>query len=317
MIVTVSSKSSVNISTDVGLLSPGASISRNVTPEELLNMEGSLNTLEAAGRIIVTVVDDTTIPNKYEQSSIWGGISGTIDNQTDLVAYVASHGGIPGPQGPQGPPGADGAKGDTGDIGPSGAKGDTGDTGPAGPQGDSGVTGFCRYDYFLPGLITQDTTVSVSTVASRQYFWPLTVPTVMNVTAIAIRCTGGAAGTFNAGVYSSTYTSGTGDTPNTLLVSTGPIIVSGTGSIGGSVSYTLQPNTRYWCSLITSSTPAMRFLPRDTIDPWLGCDSLGDAHTYIYVAGVGSTLPNPANMTGVTKSNFDHCPSLIFIITPA
>ena len=97
-------------------------------------------------------------------SAIWGSITGTLSDQTDLQdaldakqATLVSgtniktiHGesilgsgniDVVGPTGPTGPAGADGAIGPTGPAGQNGQDGAIGPTGPQGEQGPTGATG--------------------------------------------------------------------------------------------------------------------------------------------------------------------------------
>ena len=99
-----------------------------------------------------------------QAATVWGNITGTLSDQTDLATALAGKqetlvsgtniktinsqsilgsGDITavGPQGPQGPQGEQGPAGPQGPQGETGATGATGATGPQGPQGETGPQG--------------------------------------------------------------------------------------------------------------------------------------------------------------------------------
>jgi hypothetical protein len=119
-------------------------------------------------------------------------------------------------------------------------------------------------------------------------------------------------------VYSSIYMSGQGDTPYRLLASTGAVTVTGTGVMSGSISYKLNSNTQYWCSVVFSGTPSVYTLDSVVAGPWFGCNYTGrTGNSFVYTDSADSILPATINTASFIDGGLVGCPALIFgVIIP-
>lgn len=133
--------------------------------------------------------------------------------------------------------------------------------------------------------------------ASRQLFVPLVVPRRVVLSGLRISVTTAVAGQANLGIYGNTVVAGN-DAPGARLAQIASLLDTGTtGDKTGSfaASLTLEPGTLYWASLICSANPSLRALAAASIQPALGRAVNGTAViSHLYVAGSGTTLPNPA-----------------------
>ena len=136
---------------------------------------------------------------------------------------------------------------------------------------------------------------TLALTASRQYFVPFTAPRTVSLTGLRISVTTAAAGTAAIGIYGNTQVSGN-DTPGALLASVTGLDTGTTGDKTGALSYTLYPGTLYWASLICSAAVAVRALAVGSIQTSLGrVVNNANVVSLLYVAGSGSTLPDPAS----------------------
>ena len=136
---------------------------------------------------------------------------------------------------------------------------------------------------------------TLALTASRQHFIPFTVPRTVVLTGLRISVTTAAAGTTAIGIYGNTQVAGN-DSPGSLLVSATGLDTGTTGDKTGTVSYTLNPGTLYWASLIGSAAATLRALAVNSIQTSLGRTANNTTVvSHLFVAGSGSTLPDPAS----------------------
>jgi hypothetical protein len=138
---------------------------------------------------------------------------------------------------------------------------------------------------------------TITMTASRQYWIPLVSACKIDLTGLRISVTTAATGTASVGLYSNRIVSGS-DEPNQLLASATGLDTGTTGDKTGTVSYTLQPGTLYWASVICAAAAVLRALAVGSVQPALGRTVNNTTMiTHLYVAGSGSTLANPAPAT--------------------
>ena len=136
---------------------------------------------------------------------------------------------------------------------------------------------------------------TLALTAARQYFVPLVVPRAMPLTALKISVTTASAGTAAIGVYANTQDASGNDTPGALLASVTGLDTSATGDKSGAVAYTLQPGILYWISGIASAAATVRALAVGSVQTALGRTvNNTTVISYLYAAGSGSALPDPA-----------------------
>jgi len=136
---------------------------------------------------------------------------------------------------------------------------------------------------------------TLALTASRQYFVPFTVPRTVDLTGLRISVTTAVAGTAAIGIYDNTRVSGN-DSPGILLVSATGLDTGTTGDKTGAVSYTLNPGTLYWASLIGLAAAMLRALAVGSIQTSLGRTANSTTVvSHLFVAGSGSTLPATAS----------------------
>lgn len=148
--------------------------------------------------------------------------------------------------------------------------------------------------------------------AARQYFVPFVVPRQVDLTGLRISVTTQSAGTASIGIYGNTVVSGD-DAPGALLASvTGLDTGNPTGNKTGTLSYTLRPGVLYWASLICSAGPTVRALAVGSVQTALGRTANNTTViSYLYAAGSGSTLPDPAP-TSLTDGT-GACPAIYLL----
>jgi hypothetical protein len=153
---------------------------------------------------------------------------------------------------------------------------------------------------------------TVALTASRQYFVPLVVPRQVVLSGLGLSVTTASSGQANLGIYGNTI-SYNDDAPGSLLIQISAKLDTGTtGDKTGSLSFTLQPATLYWISLICSAAATVRALPVESVQTALGRAANTTAViSYLYANGSGSTLPNPApiSISGGTNS----CPAIYLL----
>jgi hypothetical protein len=138
---------------------------------------------------------------------------------------------------------------------------------------------------------------TVALTASRQYFLPLVVPRNVILTGLRISVTTASSGTASIGIYDNAVVNGD-DAPGMLLASVTGLDTGATGDKTGSLSYTLQAGTLYWASLIASAGATVRALAVASQQTALGRTANNTTVTsYLYAAGIGSTLPEIAPTT--------------------
>lgn len=137
---------------------------------------------------------------------------------------------------------------------------------------------------------------TLAVTAARQYFVPIMVPRAMPLTGLRISVTTASAGTASAGIYANTQDGSGNDTPGALLASATGLDTSATGDKTGAITYTLQPGVLYWVSLICSAAATLRALAVGSVQTVLGRTvNNTTVISYLYAAGTGSTLPDPAS----------------------
>ena len=161
-----------------------------------------------------------------------------------------------------------------------------------------GVGRAGRSGNMMLGQFTASTS-SATLTASRIYYQPFTVQYPVNVTGLAINCAPfTSSNTISLGIYSSKYVAGSGDTPDALLAS-GTVTVTGTGVFSTSISYTLQPGTLYWAAAIAANTNNNYTGVALGSCLSIGSSAAGSGWSVLFAPGSGSTLTNPATVTGL------------------
>ncbi len=155
---------------------------------------------------------------------------------------------------------------------------------------------------------------TLALTAARQYFVPLVVPRAMPLTALKISVTTASAGTAAIGVYANTQDASGNDIPGALLASVTGLDTSATGDKSGTIAagYTLQPGTLYWISAIASAAATVRALAVGSVQTVLGRTvNNTTVISYLYAAGSGSALPNPAPSS--LSAGTGSCPALYLV----
>jgi hypothetical protein len=138
---------------------------------------------------------------------------------------------------------------------------------------------------------------TITVTASRQYWIPMVVARKITLTGLRISVTTAATGAASIGLYSNRVVSGS-DEPDQLLASVTGLDTGTTGDKTGTLSYTLQPGTIYWASVICAAAAVLRALAVGSVQPALGRTVNNTTMiTYLYAAGSGSTLASPAPAT--------------------
>jgi hypothetical protein len=155
---------------------------------------------------------------------------------------------------------------------------------------------------------------TITLTASRQYFIPLVVPRDVTLPSLRISVTTAASGAANLGIYANTQ-SGGNDVPGARIAQiTATLDTGSTGDKTGNFasSVTLTAGTLYWVSVICSAAAVIRALAVGSCQVALGrqVNSTG-AITYLFVAGSGSTLPDPA--PGSLSDGTGVCPAIYLI----
>lgn len=148
----------------------------------------------------------------------------------------------------------------------------------------------------IVGDVSGSSMPSMTLTAARQYFIPLVVPRAVLLTGFGISVTTAGTDTASIGIYANTPVSGD-DAPGNLLASVTGLDTGSSGDKTGSLTYTLQPGTLYWVSLISSSTISVRGLGSGGYQVGLGRSPGGQGPQpvpYLYASGSGSTLPSTA-----------------------
>lgn len=131
--------------------------------------------------------------------------------------------------------------------------------------------------------------------ASRQYFVPFVPSRRVVLTELRISVTTASAGTASIGVYGNTTVNGA-DSPGALLASATGLNTGTTGDKTGSVSLTLDPGKVYWASTICSAGATVRAVAVTSMQTSLGRNvNATSVVSFLFVAGSGSTLPDPAS----------------------
>lgn len=152
---------------------------------------------------------------------------------------------------------------------------------------------------------------TLALTAARQYFVPFVVPRKVSLTGLRISVTTAATGSAAVGIYGNTLVSGD-DAPGRLLASATGISTGTTGDKNGALSITLLPGTIYWASLIASAAATVRALAVASAQTSLGRTvNNTTAITYLYAAGSGSTLPDPAPTT--LTAGTGSCPAIYML----
>ncbi|MCX7671774.1 MAG: hypothetical protein N2439_17110, partial [Anaerolineae bacterium] len=133
--------------------------------------------------------------------------------------------------------------------------------------------------------------------SSRQYFVPFAVPREVVLSGLRISVTTSSAGAANLGIYANATVSGN-DAPGARLAQITATLDTGTtGDKTGSFAsnLTLRAGVLYWASLIGSAGAVLRALAVASIQCSLGrqVNNTGGI-SHLFVAGSGSTLPDPA-----------------------
>jgi hypothetical protein len=138
---------------------------------------------------------------------------------------------------------------------------------------------------------------TITMTASRQYWIPLVAARKIALTGLRISVTTAASGAAAIGIYSNRVVSGN-DEPDQLLASVTGLDTGSTGDKTGTLSYTLQPGTIYWASVICAAAATLRALAEDSVQPALGRTVNNTTMiTHLYASGSGSTLASPAPAT--------------------
>jgi hypothetical protein len=138
---------------------------------------------------------------------------------------------------------------------------------------------------------------TITMTASRQYWIPLVVARKITLTGLRVSVTTAATGAASIGIYSNRVVSGS-DEPDQLLASVTGLDTGSTGDKTGTLSYTLQPGTIYWASVICAAAATLRALAEDSVQPALGRTVNNTTMiTHLYASGSGSTLASPAPAT--------------------
>jgi hypothetical protein len=138
---------------------------------------------------------------------------------------------------------------------------------------------------------------TITMTASRQYWIPLVVARKITLTGLRISVTTAASGAASIGLYSNRVVSGS-DEPDQLLSSVTGLDTGTTGDKTGTLSYTLQPGTIYWASVICAAAAVLRALAVGSVQPALGRTVNNTTMTtHLYASGSGSTLASPAPAT--------------------
>lgn len=152
---------------------------------------------------------------------------------------------------------------------------------------------------------------TLALTASRQYFVPFTVPRTVLLTGLRISVSTASAGTASVGIYANTVVSDN-DAPGILLASATGLNTGATGDKDGALSLTLNPGTIYWASLIGSAAATLRALAVGSVQTSLGRTvNNTTVISYLFAAGSGSTLPNPAPTT--LTAGTGSCPAIYLL----
>lgn len=163
----------------------------------------------------------------------------------------------------------------------------------------------------IAGDVAGTALTTLTLTAARQYFVPLAVPRRVNLTGLRISVATASAGTASIGIYDNTQVAGN-DAPGALLASVTGLNTGTTGNKDGALSYTLLPGQIYWASLIASAAATVRALAVASVQTALGrVVNSSAAVTYLYAAGSGATLPNPAPTA--LANGTDKCPAIYLL----
>lgn len=145
---------------------------------------------------------------------------------------------------------------------------------------------------------------TLALTASRVYFIPFMVPQRTVITGLRLSVTTASAGTASAGIYSNALSTGTSAgnaVPADLLASVSGLDMGSTGDKSANFAspLTVYPGVIYWAAMISSSAATLRAVP---VASGAACilgrvPASNSACFGLYVAGSGSTLPNPAPNT--------------------
>lgn len=148
---------------------------------------------------------------------------------------------------------------------------------------------------------------TIAVTASRQYFVPFAPARDVTLTGLRISVTTASAGAASVGIYANTQVSGA-DAPGALLASASGLDTGTTGDKTGSLSLLCRAGQIYWASVIASAAATVRALAVGSVRSDLGRTVNNTTLvSHLYVAGSGSTLPDPAptsltNGTGSTPA---------------
>lgn len=167
----------------------------------------------------------------------------------------------------------------------------------------------------IAGDIGGTALTTLTLTAARQYLVPFVVPRPVTLTGLRISVTTASAGQANLGIYGNAVV-GADDAPGGLLATISAVLDTGTtGDKTGSfaAALALTPGTLYWAGLISSAAAALRALAVGSVQSALGRTvNNTTVISYLYAAGSGSTLPDPAPTT--LTNGTGSCPAIYLIV---
>jgi hypothetical protein len=165
----------------------------------------------------------------------------------------------------------------------------------------------------IVGDISATALTTFNTTSGQLYFIPFVVPRSVQLMGLGISVTTGSSRGQNVylGIYGNAVVTGQ-DAPGELLASGPPAFARNPGNPVSHFSFGLEPGRLYWACLFPLGNPGIRALPAGAQQVALGrVAGSTSSVSYLYAAGSGSTLPDPAPTELVNASG--NCPAIYLL----